>query len=133
MCLAIPMKVIEKEGNTGKVRTGGITYDVNFTLIPDINIGDYVIIHAGFAIERLDVVEAEKTLDIFRQMYENQKDRKPEIILFRLDKKFLSEPLLEMHYNYNTNEKQHFRGNYLTKNYTCEVTFHVKTLRLVLR
>ena len=67
------MKVIEKTGSTGKVRTGGIIYDANFTLLPDINIGDYVIIHAGFAIEKLDVAEAEKTLDLFREMYKNEK------------------------------------------------------------
>ena len=73
MCLAIPMKVIEKAGTTGKVQTGGIIYDANFTLIPDIEIGDYVIIHAGFAIEKLDVVEAEKTLELFKEMYDSQK------------------------------------------------------------
>ena len=72
MCLGIPMMVIEKTGNTGKVKAGNVTYDANFTLIPDVNIGEYVIIHAGFAIEKLDVVEAEKTLDLFREMYEKQ-------------------------------------------------------------
>ena len=66
------MMVIEKTGNTGKVKAGNVTYDANFTLIPDVNIGEYVIIHAGFAIEKLDVVEAEKTLDLFREMYEKQ-------------------------------------------------------------
>ena len=72
MCLAIPMKVIEKTGNNGKVQAGNVTYDVNFTLIPDVQTGEYVLIHAGFAIEKLDVVEAEKTLDLFREMYNNQ-------------------------------------------------------------
>ncbi|MBN2535007.1 MAG: HypC/HybG/HupF family hydrogenase formation chaperone [Spirochaetales bacterium] len=74
MCLAIPMKVIEKTGNNGKVQAGNVTYDANFTLIPDVLIGEYVLIHAGFAIEKLDVVEAEKTLDLFREMYDNQDD-----------------------------------------------------------
>jgi hydrogenase expression/formation protein HypC len=73
MCLAIPMKVIEKTGNSGKVQAGNVTYDANFTLIPDVRTGDYVLIHAGFAIEKLDVVEAEKTLDLFKEMYDNQK------------------------------------------------------------
>jgi hydrogenase expression/formation protein HypC len=49
-----------------------VTYDANFTLIPDVRTGDYVLIHAGFAIEKLDVVEAEKTLDLFREMYDSQ-------------------------------------------------------------
>ncbi|MBN2442788.1 MAG: HypC/HybG/HupF family hydrogenase formation chaperone [Spirochaetales bacterium] len=72
MCLAIPMKVIEKNENIGKVQTGNVTYDANFTLIPEVQIGDYVLIHAGFAIEKLDVAEAEETLDLFREMYEKQ-------------------------------------------------------------
>jgi hydrogenase expression/formation protein HypC len=66
------MKVIEKTGNNGKVQAGNVTYDANFTLIPDVRTGDYVLIHAGFAIEKLDVVEAEKTLDLFREMYDSQ-------------------------------------------------------------
>ena len=72
MCLAIPMKVIEKTGTTGKVQTGNVTYDANFTLIPEVEVGEYVLIHAGFAIEKLDVAEAEETLDLFREMYEKQ-------------------------------------------------------------
>ena len=72
MCLAIPMMVVKKTGNTGKVRAGNVTYDANFTLVPEVKTGEYVIIHAGFAIEKLDVVEAEKTLDLFREMYDNQ-------------------------------------------------------------
>jgi hydrogenase expression/formation protein HypC len=72
MCLAIPMKVIEKTGNKGKVKAGNVTYDADFTLIPDIQTGDYVLIHAGFAIEKLDVVEARKTLDLFKEMYNSQ-------------------------------------------------------------
>ena len=72
MCLAVPMKVINKTGDVGKVQSGGVTYDANFTLIPDVEKGDYVLIHAGFAIERLDIEEAEKTLELFRQMYKEQ-------------------------------------------------------------
>jgi hydrogenase expression/formation protein HypC len=69
MCLAIPMKIIQKKENIGKVETGGVVYDVNLTLVPDAGIGDYVLIHAGFAIEKLDQAEAQKTLDLFREMY----------------------------------------------------------------
>jgi hydrogenase expression/formation protein HypC len=74
MCLAVPMKVIEKNESIGKVQAGNVTYDANFTLLPEVKTGDYVLIHAGFAIEKLDVVEAEKTLDLFREMYENEEN-----------------------------------------------------------
>jgi hydrogenase expression/formation protein HypC len=68
MCLAIPMKVIEvNEDKSGKVEAGGAVYPVNLTLLPDIKIGEYVIVHAGFAIEKLDEEEAGKTLDLFSE------------------------------------------------------------------
>ena len=69
MCMAIPMKVIEKKADTGKVETGGVYYQANFSLIPEVVVGDYVLIHAGFAIERLDEEEAKKTLDLFDEIY----------------------------------------------------------------
>jgi hydrogenase expression/formation protein HypC len=69
MCLAIPMKLIQKKENNGKVETGGVVYDVNLTLVPDAGIGDYLLIHAGFAIEKIDQAEAQKTLDLFQEMY----------------------------------------------------------------
>ncbi|MBN1413359.1 MAG: HypC/HybG/HupF family hydrogenase formation chaperone [Spirochaetales bacterium] len=72
MCLAIPMKVIEKTGNTGKVGSGTVTYDVNFTLFPDAEPGDFVLVHAGFVIERIDPEEASKTLELFNEMFEKE-------------------------------------------------------------
>ncbi|MBN1697846.1 MAG: HypC/HybG/HupF family hydrogenase formation chaperone [Spirochaetales bacterium] len=70
MCLAIPMKLIEKKNNAGRVSAGNVMYDVNLALVPEAVIGDYLIIHAGFAIERLDRAEAKKTLDLFREIDE---------------------------------------------------------------
>ena len=74
MCLAIPMKVIELDGPEGKVESGGVVYNANFTLIPDVMTGDYVLIHAGFAIEKLDEHEAQKTIDLFKEIYESEKE-----------------------------------------------------------
>jgi hydrogenase expression/formation protein HypC len=68
------MKLIQKKNDTGKVETGGVIYDVNLTLVPDADIGDYVLIHAGFAIEKLDQAEAQKTLDLFQEMYRAGED-----------------------------------------------------------
>lgn len=68
MCLAIPMKVIEAEGPFGKVEVEGIRRKVSFQLLPDVEVGDYVLIHAGFAIERINEEEAKKTLQLLTEL-----------------------------------------------------------------
>lgn len=68
MCVAVPMKITELEGPTGKAEMDGLEINVNTTLLPDAKIGDYVIVHAGFAIQRLDQEDAEKTIEIFRRL-----------------------------------------------------------------
>ncbi|MCP2521003.1 HypC/HybG/HupF family hydrogenase formation chaperone [SCandidatus Aminicenantes bacterium Aminicenantia_JdfR_composite] len=73
MCLGIPAKVIEiKEDNTGKVDYLGTKIKVNFSLIDDIKVGDYVILHAGFAISKLDEKEVEETLSLLKDFIENK-------------------------------------------------------------
>lgn len=68
MCLAIPAKVIEVSGKVGKVDFGGgVERDVNLMLV-NAKVGDYVIVHAGCAIEILDKEEALKTLEIFQEI-----------------------------------------------------------------
>lgn len=68
MCLAVPMKLIERTGNSGIAEISGIKREVRLDLLPDAQTGDYLIIHAGFAIQRLDEKEAEETLSLFREM-----------------------------------------------------------------
>jgi hydrogenase expression/formation protein HypC len=68
MCLAIPMKVIEAEGQFGKVEVEGVKRKVSFQLLPDVEVGDYVLIHAGFAIERINEEEAKKTLQLLTEL-----------------------------------------------------------------
>jgi hydrogenase expression/formation protein HypC len=70
LCLAVPAKIVEKSpnGKNGKVDFGdSIKRDVDLSLV-DANIGDYVLIHAGFAIEVLDKMEAVKTLQVWEEM-----------------------------------------------------------------
>ncbi len=69
MCLAVPMQVVEisPEG-FGKVNAGGVRTDVNLMMTPHAKIDDYVIVHAGFAIEVLDAEEAQIRLDLFREL-----------------------------------------------------------------
>ena len=70
MCLAIPMKVIEIKNSEGIVELGGVQREVNLQLVEDVSVGDYILIHAGFAIQKLDREEAEKTLSYLREMAE---------------------------------------------------------------
>ena len=62
MCLGIPMKVIELRGDEGLVAAGGLRRKANFSLRKSARIGDYVLVHAGFAIEKVKNDEAKKTL-----------------------------------------------------------------------
>jgi hydrogenase expression/formation protein HypC len=72
MCLGIPGKVIEIRDDAGlpmgKVDFGGVRKDACLAYIPEVQLGDYVIIHVGFAISRVDEEEALKTLEILAQM-----------------------------------------------------------------
>jgi hydrogenase expression/formation protein HypC len=70
MCLAVPMKVISKEGDTGSAEMGGIKRNVSFMMLPDVKIGEYIIVHAGFAIERLDEKEAKERLRLLKEISE---------------------------------------------------------------
>lgn len=72
MCLAIPMQVVEIEEDRGMVEQGGVRRPVDLRLLEEVNIGDYVIVHAGFAISRLDTEEAEETLRLFAELIEEQ-------------------------------------------------------------
>ena len=68
MCLAVPMKIMEVKEDSGILEMSGVTSEVNLSLIDTPQIGDYVIVHAGFAIERLDEEEAEKRLELFAEL-----------------------------------------------------------------
>jgi len=72
MCLAVPGKVIsvfEVNGvQMGKMDFDGITKNICLAYIPDIQIGEYAIVHVGFAIEKLDEKSALETLEVFRNM-----------------------------------------------------------------
>jgi len=68
MCLGIPGRVIEIEKNMAKVEVGGVLRDISLDLCPDVSIGEYVLIHTGFAIQKVDEKEAEETLDLLTKM-----------------------------------------------------------------
>lgn len=68
MCLAVPSKIIEINNAVGIVDVDGVTREASLMLIEDAKIGDYVIVHAGFAISKVDQESAEQTLADLRQM-----------------------------------------------------------------
>jgi hydrogenase expression/formation protein HypC len=75
MCLAIPGKILSITGDdpllrTGRVSFGGIVKEVNLAYTPEANIGDYVVVHVGFAISTLDEAEAHRVFDYLQQMGE---------------------------------------------------------------
>lgn len=68
MCLAIPARVISVEGNTATVDFGGVTRSVSIALLENVEIGEYVLVHTGYAIQKMDREEAEKTLELWREI-----------------------------------------------------------------
>jgi len=72
MCLPVPGQIVEAHEvsgmRMGTVRFGGITREANLDFVPEAQCGDYVIVHVGFAISRLDAEEAERTLRLFEEM-----------------------------------------------------------------
>ena len=68
MCLAIPMKVISIDGDEGIVATFALKRKANFTLLKDVKAGDYILLHAGFAIAKVNPEEARKTIDIVKDL-----------------------------------------------------------------
>ena len=69
MCLAVPMKIIKMLGDRrALVAQDDLETEIDLSLIEDPKIGDYVIIHAGYAIDLLDLEEAEERLEMFRAM-----------------------------------------------------------------
>jgi hydrogenase expression/formation protein HypC len=68
MCLSVPGKILKIKKNMAKVDVGGFLRDISLDLCPDVSIGEYVLIHAGFAIQKVDEKEAEETLELLKKM-----------------------------------------------------------------
>jgi hydrogenase expression/formation protein HypC len=80
MCLAIPGKIVEivdEENRIAKVDVGGVKRNVNIGMLDDVSLGDYVLIHVGFAMSRIDEKEAEETLRLLQDLgsYEEEIDQ----------------------------------------------------------
>jgi len=74
MCLAIPMQLMERGELDGVVELDGIRRQVSLMLLPDADIGDHLLIHAGYAIGSVDAEEAARTLELLREYADNMAD-----------------------------------------------------------
>lgn len=70
MCLAVPSKIIEINDSVAKVEVDGVVRDASLMLLEDVSLGDYVIVHAGFAISKVDEEAALQTIEDMRKILE---------------------------------------------------------------
>lgn len=68
MCLAIPARLFQVEGDRGMVDLAGVVREVSLALLPEARLGDYLLIHAGYALQRLDEAEAQETLRLLQEI-----------------------------------------------------------------
>jgi hydrogenase expression/formation protein HypC len=74
MCLAVPARITKIEGAMAEAELGGITRQVSVLFTPDVKIGDYVVMHAGYAINILDQQEAEATFRLLEEVMSSDED-----------------------------------------------------------
>jgi len=67
MCLSVPAQVISVDGDNAKVSVGGTIMNASLGLVEDIKVGDYILLHTGFALQKIDSEEAAETLKIFEE------------------------------------------------------------------
>ena len=70
MCLAIPGQVVDVRDSTATIDMMGVRRDISLSLTPSAQVGDWVLVHAGFAIEVIDAEQAEETIEIVRELDE---------------------------------------------------------------
>ena len=68
MCLGVPGRVVSIDGDLAEVDFGGVRRKVSLLICPDVHEGDYVLVHVGFAIQKLDEEEALETLSLFEEI-----------------------------------------------------------------
>ncbi len=68
MCLSLPARIISIEGDMGQVSVGGVIFRAGLQMVEGVKVGDYVLLHAGFAIEKMKEEEAMETLRILKEM-----------------------------------------------------------------
>jgi hydrogenase expression/formation protein HypC len=68
MCLSIPAKIISIDGSMAEVSAGDVIFSAGLHMIEDARVGDYILLHAGFAIQKISEKEAQETIRLFEEM-----------------------------------------------------------------
>lgn len=76
MCLAIPMKILKIDGEEAIVELDGFQKEINISLMEKAAVGDYVMVHAGFAIQKVDPEEAAATIEVLREYQQKMEEIK---------------------------------------------------------
>lgn len=74
MCLGIPSKIVSIDGDNAVVSVGGTRVEASLQLLSDVKVGDFVLLHTGFAIEKISPEEAEETLSLLKKLGEPESD-----------------------------------------------------------
>ncbi|MEW6623487.1 MAG: HypC/HybG/HupF family hydrogenase formation chaperone [Bacillota bacterium] len=74
MCLAVPFRIKSINGTMAEVELEGVTQEISIALTPQVNIGQWVLVHAGYAIHVVEEAEANETIELLEEMYEAQKN-----------------------------------------------------------
>lgn len=74
MCLSIPAKILSIEGDKARVSLGGAEYNAALNLLDNVKVGDYVLLHSGFAIQKIDDEEAIETMRLLNEIIEKEKE-----------------------------------------------------------
>jgi hydrogenase expression/formation protein HypC len=75
MCLAVPARIVEMTGDQAVADAMGNRWNIRTTLTPDVKLGDIVLVHAGYAIAKIDEEEAKKTWELFEQIAEMEAEQ----------------------------------------------------------
>ncbi|MFC1517921.1 HypC/HybG/HupF family hydrogenase formation chaperone [Candidatus Margulisiibacteriota bacterium] len=77
MCLSVPGEVLSINGDRAEVSVGGTRYHAGIQLVDDIKVGDYILIHSGFAIQKISKKDADETMAIFAEIGEKLRETTP--------------------------------------------------------
>jgi len=72
MCLSLPAQIIKIEGQMAEVSIGGAIFQAGLPMVENVKVGDYILLHAGFAIQKISEKEALETINLFKEMYDSE-------------------------------------------------------------
>ncbi|NPB01851.1 MAG: HypC/HybG/HupF family hydrogenase formation chaperone [Methanopyri archaeon] len=79
MCLAFPGKIVELDGNRAVVDFGGVRQEVDVSLLEDVKVGDWVLVHTGFAIQKMTEEEAKASLEVWEEVLKHMEEELDEL------------------------------------------------------